>query len=203
MNLLMSKKKSSAAAVLNKVEARDRALLFKARWDPPCAAKIVPPLMELLGSSDPLIVLRTLSALVTIGPEAHAATASIVPLLDSDDRRIYETAAITLACVALKKPSRAVRPLMEMAKDGERLKYAMFALVELGPGAKSAGPLFAAAYESKDARIRRLALRGLKESGAEARLAVPVLKKALRDRTQEIRTYAKKILAANYSDEPA
>ena len=196
----MSKKKQAAAEVLNKVEARDRALLFKARWDRPAAANIVPPLVELLRSPNPLIVLRTLSALITIGPEAHSAAASIVPLLGSDDRRIYETAAIALACVALKKPSRAVPPLLEMAKDGDRLKYAMFALVSLEHGAKSAAPLFAAAYDSKDARIRRLALRGLKETGAEARLAVPVLKKALADRTQEIRTYAKKILAANYSE---
>lgn len=196
----MSMKRKTAAELLNKVEARDRELLFKARWDRPVAAKIVPPLVELLHSPDPLIVLRTLSALITIGPEAHSAAASIVPLLRSDDRRIYETAAIALACVALRKPSRAVRPLLDMAKDSGRLKYAMFALVSLEHGAKSAAPFFAAAYDSKDSRIRRLALRGLKEIGAEARFAVPVLKRALSDRTLGIRTYAKKILAANYSE---
>jgi HEAT repeat protein len=196
----MSTKKPIVLEWLDRVEANYQALLYEARWNRKTAAIIVPRLIELLGWSELLIVWRALSALTTIGPEAHAAAKAIVPHLSADDPRIYHTAAIALACVSLKKPRQAVRPLMEMAKDGNRLKYAMFGLVSLGAGAKSAAPLFAAAYNNKDARIRRLALRGLKETGADARIAVPVLKKALADRSKENRTYAAKILKANYAD---
>lgn len=185
---------------LKRVERNQRALLYKARWDKQTAMEIVPPLIQLLKSDDPHIVLRTLAAFICIGPEAHAAATELSPLLDSSDERICNDAAVALALVSLRKPQLAVRPLMELSKKDGRLKHALIGLVALGPGAKRAGPVYAQAYQDDDARIRRLALRGLKESDVDAKTAVPVLRKALSDRSKEIRTYAKKILAAKYSD---
>ncbi|HZN32389.1 MAG TPA: hypothetical protein VFB80_01170 [Pirellulaceae bacterium] len=191
-------KSNTDKALLHSVERNDRALLFKARWDRGTARQVVPPLIRVLESHDASLVLRALSAFLCIGPEAHSAARSIAKLLTVADERIFNTAAIALAAVSLKKPKLAVSPLLEMSKDADRLKYAMFGLVELGPGAKSAGGVFVRAYDSRDSRIRRLALRGLKELGVDARTAVPVLKRALSDSSQEIRKYAKKILATSY-----
>jgi hypothetical protein len=180
--------------ILASVEAKNRELLYKARWDAKTAAKIVPSLIELLNVGDEPTLYRTLSALMCIGPEAETAAPAIAPLLHSANVHVCDNAALTLARVSLRNPKLAVAPLMTMACNRDRLKYAMFGLIELGPAAKQAASIFAQAYGDKDARIRRLALRGLKECDADAAIAVPILNKAKTDRSKEIRIYAGKIL---------
>src|SRR5437868_707750 len=74
---------SEGATALDAIEADNRAVLYKARWDKVAATEIVPQLVALLDSDDRDILLRTLGAFVTIGPLACDGAPKIVRLLCS------------------------------------------------------------------------------------------------------------------------
>lgn len=180
---------------LARCEANTRAILYKARWDELVAAEIVPPLIKALHNDDHEIQRRALAAFVTIGPLAWKAAPHIIPLLRAADSMIYETAALALQCVSYRKPEPAIQPLIAMAAMSGREKFAMHALIGLGSGAKAAVPVFIRAFDDSTVYMRRLALRGLKELGAQGKAVDELLDRASRDRSKEIREYAKKVAA--------
>lgn len=187
---------SDIEAFLASCEANTREILYRARWDEATAEEVVPLLIEALYSDDLEIKRRALSAFVTICHNAQTAAPQIIPLLRSADSRIYETAAHALQRVSWKKTGPAIQPLIEMAAIPGREKFAMHALIGLGPGAKAALPVFIRAFDDSTVYMRRLALRGLKEIGAEGKAVDEVLDRASRDRSKEIREYAKKVAAS-------
>jgi HEAT repeat protein len=193
----MRSKKHDVLAFLATCEADYRAVLYKARWDEAAAAVVVPPLIETLHIDDQETQQRALAAFATIGPIAWQAAPHIIPFLFSTEAMLYQTAAHALYCVSLKKPEPAIQPLIEMAAIEGREKFAMHALIELGPAAKAAIPFFIRAFDDSTVYMRRLALRGLKEIGAKGQELNEILQRAATDRSKEIREYAAKLAAHN------
>jgi len=85
---------------------------------------------------------------------------------------------------------------MQVALDPKLQKAALFSLIGLGRGAAPAAAVFVASFESRDARIRRLAVRGLARSGAKGSVSRPVLSRALKDRNGQVRAAAERLARA-------
>lgn len=184
----------NAKDVLNQFEADMFADLYKSRWDAGYAASVVPPLIECLEVSDVTVLHRSLSALFRIGPEAQTAIDAVITFVFHADPIIADLAIHTLGRISLKCPERAVPTLMHVATGPVTQKSALFSLIGFGHGALSAVSTFVEASKSHDSRIRRLALRGLKEIGADAGIAKAVASEALKDRNSEVRAAAQQIL---------
>lgn len=176
-------------------------MLYKARWDEVAAGEVVPQIVGLLGSPNKNIVQRALRALITIGPLARGALAAALPHLGSDDPHVVDTAAHAIGSIAWRDSDEAIGPLVAAFGPGHE-KAVMFALLGFGPTASSAAPVFAQAFQHKSARIRRLALRGLKEIQAPALIIQEVLAQAQTDRSQEVRKYAQKLFPSQSMTEP-
>jgi hypothetical protein len=187
--------------ILNALEANYRARLHQATWDEVAAGQIVPQLVELLGSPSRDIVLRALRALITIAHAARGALAAALPHLGSSDSAVAEAAAHAISRIAWRDPAAALGPLVAAFRPGLE-KPVMQALLEFGPAARSAAPVFAQAFAHKLAGVRRLALRGLKEIEAPAGLVEAVLAQAQKDRSRAVRDYARKLFPRPSGAEP-
>jgi hypothetical protein len=181
---------------MDQLEAGTRAALYKSRWDAAHAQTVVPRIVACLQLADTTVLRRALSALIYIGPEGHLAIDSVIPFVFHTDDIVADNAIYALGCISLRCPERAIGPLVQAASKPSTQKPALFALIGFGRGAVSAAPCFVAAYESGDARIRRLALRGLKEIHADASITDPIVSRALKDPNGEVRTAAEKLLAS-------
>lgn len=174
------------------LEADDRAVLYEARWNDEKAKTVVPRLIRLLDREDRDCRLRTLRGLVTVGRSSELAIQKVARLLQSVDDLVFHAAAITLSVVAADSPGPAVESLIKAAMPG-REKPVMFALVNLGHAAKAATALFERGLSAPSAQMRRLALRGLAAVGADEETMHSALNAALRDKSKEVRSYAKKL----------
>jgi hypothetical protein len=188
--------------ILDSLEANYRARLYQARWDEAAADEIVPQLVGLLGGPSRDIVLRALRALVTIGSAARGALAAALPHLGSSDPAVAQAAAYAIGCIAWRDPGAAVGPLVAAFRPGFE-KPVMHALSGFGPAARPAAPVFAQAFRHKAAGVRRLALRGLKEVQAPARIIEAVLAQARTDRSRAVREYARKLFPLQGGAEPS
>jgi hypothetical protein len=184
--------RSTANSILDIVEANDRAELYEARWNDQTASRIVPKLIALLESADRDVLLRALSAFVTIASRASTAARKILPHLRSDDPRIAQNAIWALARVSLDNPELAIDPLISVADVPGLRKPAMQALVGFGAAARRAAPLFAGAFADPSADVRCLALRGLAEVKAAPNIVAPILAQAAVDKSRRVREYAAK-----------
>lgn len=185
--------KNEADHVLAKLEADKFSELYRSRWDRTHAATVVPLLLSCLEVEDVSVLRRSLSALHRIGPEAQDAIDVVIRLMSHQDRLISENAILTLSTISLRCPERAIGPLTQMASRAGFQKPALFSLIGLGTGAVSATEVFISAFESSDARIRRLALRGLTEIGADATSVQAILSRALIDHNGQVRAAAERL----------
>ncbi len=188
----------SARAILDAYEADDFAYLLECRWSKQRRDEVLPVLTRLLRHRDREIRHRGMWNIHRIGYcFRKGAMKDVVPIIvknmdDSDDltRRI---ATSTLIAVGADHPSAAVPALIRAAEDPERLEPALQALMGIGPRARTATPVFLEATRHKQARIRRLALRGLMEVATKAQ-AEAALEHALDDRSRPVRETAAKLL---------
>jgi hypothetical protein len=175
------------------LEANEFEALYRSRWDSDCAASVVRVLISCLALDDTKLLHRALLALVRIGPAAHSAEDAVIRLMFHPDTLICEVATHTLGFICLHRPERAIKPLTQVASDPKLQKAALFSLIGLGRGAAPATQVFVTAFESRDARIRRLAVRGLAQSGASRSVCSPVLARAFRDRNGRVRDAARRL----------
>jgi hypothetical protein len=187
---------AEAQETLDKLEANQFEALYRCRWDTERAAHVVPLLVSCLGVDDTKILHKTLLALFRIGPVAHSAADAVIRLMFHPDTLICEVATHTLGGICCHCPERAVKPLTQVALDPKLQKAALFSLIGLGRGAAPAAGVFVASFESSDALIRRLAVRGLAGSGARRSVAGPVLSRALKDRNGQVRAVAERLARA-------
>jgi HEAT repeat protein len=186
--------RDEAYAVLTRLEANNWADLYRSRWDSAFAAMVVPELVGCFEVDEVGILLRSLSALHRIGQAAHSAGDFIIPLLGHVDGRVQQVAVHTLSSVCYRDPQKAVPPLVRAAQNPLLLKDAMFALIYLGHGANSAKHVFIGAFAHRQGRIRRLAIRGLKQIGAEGEDVMAVLYQAVNDKNSKVKEYATRLL---------
>lgn len=188
---------SEAQTTLDEMEANKFAELYKSRWNADHASTIVPSLIRCLSVSDTAVLYRTMSALGRIGHESEQAIDAVIDLIPHVDPIINDLAVHTLGRIGLRSPARVIPTLTKAASIVVTQKQALFALLGFGHAAASTAPVFAEAFRSRDSRIRKLALRGLKEIGASADIVEPVLSLALNDKNREIRTAAEKLAASS------
>ena len=112
------------------------------------------------------------------------------------DMLISEVATHTLGCIAYRCPEQAIEPLRQVAQDPNLQKAALFSLIGLRRGSAPAAGVFVSSFRSRDARIRRLAVRGLKESGVGGNIARSVMTRALKDPNGQVRAAAAKLKQA-------
>jgi HEAT repeat protein len=186
---------TEADSILTQYESNHFADLYKSRWDAEYASTVVPNLIKCLEVDDKAILMRTLSALHRIGPEAHSAGLFVCPFLEHPDILVRRTSIYALTGVWYRKGHKAVAPLVRVANDPGMLKDVMFGLLAIGVAAKPAKKIFVAAFDSRDGKIRRLALRGLGEIGAEGKDVMEVLERAKDDKNSEVRSKAVKLIA--------
>jgi HEAT repeat protein len=185
-----------AKETLDQLEANQFEALYRCRWDTECAADVVPALVSCLGVDDAKVLHRALLALFRIGPNANSAADEVARLMFHTDTLICEVATHTLGGICCHCPERAIKPLRQVALDPKLQKAALFSLIGLGRGAGPAAAVFVASFESRDARIRRLAVRGLAQSGAKRSVSGPVLSRALKDRNGQVRAAAQRLARA-------
>ena len=187
---------AEAEETLDDLEANHFEALHRCRWDSQHAASVVPILISCLAADETSILHRALTALFRIGPAAHSAAEEVIKLMFHSDTLVCEVATHTLGCICLHYPERAIKPLTQVALDPKLQKAALFSLIGLGHGAAPAAGVFVACFQSKDARIRRLAVRGLAHSGASREFSGPVLSRALKDRNGQVRAAAERLAQA-------
>ena len=187
---------SEAHEALDHLEASQFEALYRSRWDTEHAGDVVPVLVSCLGVDDTKVLHRALLALFRIGPAAHSAADAVTRLMFHPDTLICEVATHTLGGICSHCPERAVKPLTQVALDPKLQKAALFSLIGLGRGAAPAAAVFVASFESRDARIRRLAVRGLAQSSAKRSVSGPVLSRALKDRNGQVRAAAERLARA-------
>ena len=192
--------RDEAAQILREVEANLCADLYKSRFDEAHAAIIVPRLIACLGLQDTDILRRALSGLHTIGPLAAASIDFVTKLMFHCDTIVAQNATLTLAAVAWRCPERATKPLVHAASIPELQKPALFSLISFGKAAIFATEVFTTAFESRDARMRRLALRGLKEIGAAPNAMQPLLERAQNDSNKQVRAAAERFILSAKSN---
>lgn len=185
---------NEADVILSGYESNLFADLYKSRWDAEYASRVVPNLIKCLDVDDKAILLRTLSAFNRIGPEACEAGPFVSRLLEHRDLMVREAAIYALTGVWFREGRRAVAPLVRMALDPTMLKPVMFGLISLGKAAKPAKEIFVAAFNHRDGRIRRLALRGLRDIGAEGSDVNAVLERAVTDKNSQVKAAAAKMI---------
>jgi len=82
-----------------------------------------------------------------------------------------------------------------MAERPEHLKTSVWWLIHLRKGAGAAAPVLCdVARTARDAGLRALALRGLRDIQASPTLALPAWRHALRDRSSKVRLTAQRLL---------
>jgi hypothetical protein len=188
-----------ANQVLARLEADNFADLYRSRWDAAHAEKVVAMLLPCLKLEDNLVLHRALFALARIGPEADdAAIAAVTRLVFHTDRIVAEVAIHALGGMSLRSPHKVLKPLMLAASVPELQKAALFSLLRFGEAAGSAAAVFVTAFESRDARIRRLAIRGLSEIGADLEIVQQVLPRALKDKNGQVRLAAQRLASRSH-----
>lgn len=184
---------AEADETLADLEANQFELIYRSRWNSEHAASVVPALVSCLDVDDTKILHRALFALLRIGPAAHSAADAVIRLMFHQDTLICEVATHTVGGICCHCPERAIKPLTQVASDPKLQKAALFSLIGFGRGAAPAARVFVASFQSKDARIRRLAVRGLAKSGATHAVCAPVLARALKDRNGRVRDAAQRL----------
>lgn len=184
----------SVGEFLDTLEENAFSFLYKCRWDQELADDATRQLKRSLASADPEYLRRGLAALHRIGVPASAAIPDVVPLVWHEGDIVARTAILTLGSIGLDTPHEVVPVLIAAAGiDGLR-KDAMLALIGFGRSAEGSLEVFRAALKSPDARMRRLALRGV-ASVASAEVARQLVGPSLADRSKQVRSYALKLSA--------
>jgi hypothetical protein len=184
---------AKADETLTNLEANQYEALYRSRWDSEHAAIVVPLLVSCLGVNDTKLLHRALLALFRIGPAAHSAADAVIRLMFHPNSLICEVATHTLGGICIQCPEREIQPLAQVASDPKLQKAALFSLIGLGRGAVPASAVFVTSFESKNARIRRLAVRGLAQCGASHTDCGPVLSRALKDSNGQVRAAAERL----------
>jgi len=180
---------------LDTLEENAFSVLYQCRWNQELADDVTRQLKRcLVSGSDAEDLRRGLAALHRIGVPASAAIPDVIPLVWHEGDIVARTAILTLASIGLHTAPEVVPVLIAAASIDVLRKDAMFALICFGRSAESSLQVFREALKSPDARIRRLALRGVASVGS-AEVARPLVALSLADRSKQVRDYSQKLRA--------
>jgi len=179
---------------IESVNGNKRSILYKCRWSNDDAQRIVPELIRILLEEDHLLVDESLRALFVIGPPAITAAPHVAPLISSTYPITRRLAVLTLGQISHQRPDICIQPITKALKHDECCRDALRILIFLGSKATSALPEIVKRYESKDAKIRNLAVRAVAAIDGSSEMAHQLLTKAKTDRSNLVRLAAYKAL---------
>jgi HEAT repeat protein len=157
----------------------------------PGAVSAVSALLKVLEEDDDTAVrTQALDALGHIGPGAQAAVPVLLRILDDKDYQ-FRIKSLTALGKVMPEDPRAIGVLVQRmltGKTGDEQGQAGQALLQMGPKAKAALPLFREALRDETLRGRHQAIVVI--SGAIGPAAADILAGAVQDRDSAIRGYA-------------
>jgi HEAT repeat protein len=141
---------------------------------------LAPAILAVASDPDPNVSTNIVNALAGLGEQA--VPRAIRALQNPKARSL----AIRVLTKLGPKAAGAVKPLVEVAKDGdpELRKNVYFALAAIGPEAAPATEALVEATSNKDERVRESALYALREIGPGAKAAArPLMRKLASDQS--------------------
>ncbi|MCA9057833.1 MAG: HEAT repeat domain-containing protein [Planctomycetaceae bacterium] len=181
-------------AILNEVNANKWAVLYRCRWSQPDADRIVPQLIRLLDSTDPLIIQESLRALFRIGKPASPAAHRVAAVTRAKDSMTRRLAVLALGQIAHEDPEVCVEPLVLTLSDPACCQDALRALAFIGSAAASALHPIKPLLSNADARVRKAAVIAAAEIGASDPEIVALIQNAATDGHRAVRDAANKCL---------
>jgi hypothetical protein len=103
---------------------------------------------------------------------------------------VSHLAVSTLGRLCLDRPDAAVPALLAAAEHPHLLDSVLAASINFGNGASCAAPLFARAYQSRKAKIRRLAVRAILSSRVSDPVSLGIVEQARSDPNGDVRKAA-------------
>ena len=164
-------------------------------------AEDVPPLLQGLKHSDPLVRRNAAEELGRIGAAAGSAMPVLATALKDADARVRVAAAG--AMVAIDPKNGAALPALLDALKGPQRRLAAETLAGLGPDAGTAATSLADLLSDKEEGARWAAADALGELGVAAAPAVPALLKLLAEKDPELRSVAADALGQAAKGNPA
>ena len=191
---------ANASAILDSLEAETWRDLYRCRYDREHREAILPILAKLLGDPDVEIHQRALRAVGRIGAcDTIGALSTLVPLVCAytrDANPLTRGIAIgVLYGIGRDNPDAAVPALVNASSDTALLDTSLLALISMGTRAQDAIPCFQRFTSHPKGKVRRLALRGLGSTNASDANSLSIISAAIRDRNQEVRKMAQKVLS--------
>jgi HEAT repeat protein len=165
----------------------------------PPAAPATEALAKLVNGEDPNASIEAAHALAKIGPGAKAAVPALIEALSDAEGKPMHAAAYALGRIG--PDAAAAEPaLLDVIDrhDNSRSLISAWAIVQIrGPSAETAAKVMSellVGLESSLPQSRKLAAETLGSLGANARSAVPQLKRATQDSDESVRAAAGKAL---------
>ena len=182
----------SSAAYIAEVNHDHRAILYRCRWSPDDAVRVVPELVRVLADEDERLVDEALRALFLIGTPAIAAVPHVIPLISSSLPITRQLAVLALGQIAHNEPCVCVGPITRALEHDDCRKDALKILAFLRSNATSALPMILKHYESKDASTRKLVITAVAAIDGRSETALRLFAKAKLDRSKLVRVAADK-----------
>lgn len=180
--------------ILDHLKADDREKLYRCRWSPPDAERVVPQLIQLLESHDVQIVDEALRSLFCIGAPAVAAAMPVARLTQSPLPITKHLAVLTLGQIADTAPELSVGPLTSVLNDPMCCRDAMRALAFMGPKAEASLEHIVPFFNDPIAKVRKSAIVAAALIHADHPEVVEGLRRATGDRSKIVREAAHKYL---------
>ena len=181
-------------AILDRVNAENWAELYRCRWSAPDAERIVPQLVPLLRSDDPLIIDETLRALFRIGTPAISAGESVARLTQSSSPITKQLAVLTLGQIAHPVPELCVEPLASVLTDPLCCRNALRVLAFVGSKAEAALDRVLLLFRDTNAKVRKAVVVTATSIKSDHPEVMEILHLASKDRSKIVREAAVKFL---------
>lgn len=181
-------------AILDRVNAEHWAELYRCRWSTPDAERVVPQLMQLLGSDDSRIVDEALRALFRIGTAAISAAEPVARLVQSNSPITKRLAVLALGQIAHAAPALCVEPIASVLTDPLCCRDALRLLAFIGPKAGTALDRVLPLFKDKDAKVRKAAVVTAASINRDHPAVMELLQLASKDRSKIVREAAVKCL---------
>lgn len=187
-------------AILNRVNADNRAELYRCRWSKPDVERLVPELGELLNSESPEIIREGLRALYCIGMPANSLATQVSALTQSSDPMTKRLAVLTLGAIAHKMPHICVEPIASVLIDKMCCRDALRILAFIGPAAHESLDRIKPLFLDPDAKVRKAAVEAVSAINVSDPVVVHLLRRATMDRSKVVRDAANKQLKSAHID---
>lgn len=181
-------------AILKRFNAHDSEILYRCRWSQADADEVVPQLIDLLDSTDPLIQHEALRALFTIGTPGAPAADRVAELTRSADEMAKRLAVLALGQIAYTMPDVCVEPVAETLSDPACCRDALRILAYIGPAASGAIDRVKPLFSNADAKVRKDAVKAAANMSPTDPEVLNLLHQATNDRSKIVREAASKCL---------